>query len=55
MLGGEFAGDPDTEIKGAAGISDASEGDITFLSSSRLIKECIESKASAVIVKRDRF
>ena len=24
MLGGEFAGDPDTEIKGAAGISDAS-------------------------------
>ena len=27
------------------------EGDITFLSSSRLIKECIESKASAVIVK----
>jgi len=51
MLGGELAGSPDIEIIGAAGISDASEGDITFLSSSRLIKECIESKASAVIVK----
>lgn len=51
MLGGELAGGLDTEIRGAAGISDASEGDITFLSSSRLIKECIASKASAVIVK----
>lgn len=51
MLGGELAGDPDVEIKGAAGISDAKDGDITFLSTARLINECIESKASAVIVK----
>ena len=51
MLGGELAGDPDIEIKGAAGISDAEDGDITFLSTVKLIRECIESKASAVIVK----
>ncbi|HBG93680.1 MAG: UDP-3-O-(3-hydroxymyristoyl)glucosamine N-acyltransferase [Nitrospirae bacterium GWF2_44_13] len=51
MLGGELAGGPDIEIKGAAGISDAKDGDITFLSTAKLISECIESKASAVIVK----
>jgi len=51
LLGGELAGGPDIEIKGTAGISDAKDGDITFLSTARLIKECIESKASAVIVK----
>lgn len=51
LLGGELAGGPDVEIKGAAGISDAKDGDITFLSTAKLISECIESKASAVIVK----
>ncbi|MBU4320049.1 MAG: UDP-3-O-(3-hydroxymyristoyl)glucosamine N-acyltransferase [Thermodesulfovibrionales bacterium] len=51
LLGGELAGDPDIEIKGAAGISDAKERDITFLSTTKLIGQCIESKASAVIVK----
>lgn len=51
LLGGEIAGGPDVEIKGAAGISDAKDGDITFLSMAKLISECIESKASAVIVK----
>jgi UDP-3-O-[3-hydroxymyristoyl] glucosamine N-acyltransferase len=51
MLGGELAGDPDVEIKGAAGISDAKDGDITFLSAASLISKCIESKAAAVIVK----
>jgi len=51
MLGGEIAGSPDIEIKGAAGISDAKEGDVTFLSTAKLIKECAESKASCVIVK----
>ncbi|MDI6744678.1 MAG: UDP-3-O-(3-hydroxymyristoyl)glucosamine N-acyltransferase [Thermodesulfovibrionales bacterium] len=51
MLGGELAGGPDIEIKGAAGISDAEGGDITFLSTAKLIGECIESNASAVIVK----
>ncbi|MDO8746543.1 MAG: LpxD N-terminal domain-containing protein, partial [Thermodesulfovibrionales bacterium] len=51
LLSGELAGDPDVEIKGAAGLSDAKDGDITFLSTAKLINECIESKASAVIVK----
>ncbi|MBI3377882.1 MAG: UDP-3-O-(3-hydroxymyristoyl)glucosamine N-acyltransferase [Nitrospirae bacterium] len=51
LLGGELAGNPDIEIKGAAGISDAEDGDITFLATAKLTSECIESKASAVIVK----
>lgn len=51
MLGGELSGGPDIAIKGAAGISDAKDTDITFLLTPKLIKECIESKASAVIVK----
>lgn len=51
LVNGEIIGDPETEIKGAAGISDASEGDITFLSNPRLAKECAESRASCVIVK----
>ena len=51
LLGGELAGGHDVEIKGAAGISNAKDGDITFLSTAKLISECIESKASAVIVK----
>ncbi|MEK7788637.1 MAG: LpxD N-terminal domain-containing protein, partial [Planctomycetota bacterium] len=51
ILGGELAGGHDVEIKGVAGISDAKDGDITFLATAKLISECIESKASAVIVK----
>lgn len=51
MLGAEITDAPDTEIKGAAGISDAKDGDITFLASTKLVKECIESRASAVVVK----
>ena len=51
MLGGEISGDPDREILGVAGISEAKEGDITFLSDKRLAKECSEGKASAVVVR----
>lgn len=51
LLDGAVTGNPDTEIKGVAGISDAREGDITFLSSAKLLKELSESKASAVLVK----
>lgn len=51
LIDGEIIGDPETVIKGAAGISDASEGDITFLSNMKFVKECSESKASCVIVK----
>lgn len=51
LIGAELTGSPDIEIKGAAGISDAKDGDITFLATAKLVSECIESKASAVIVK----
>lgn len=51
LIGAELTGSPDVEIKGAAGISDAEDGDITFLATAKLVNECIESKASAVIVK----
>lgn len=51
MLGGETRGDSEKEIRGAAGIHEVKEGEITFLSDSRLTKECFRSKASAVIVR----
>ncbi len=51
LIGGEVKGDRSTEITGAAGISDAGEGDITFLSSMKLIAELRESSAAAVLVK----
>jgi len=51
LFDGEIIGDPEIEIKGVAGIPDSDEGDITFLSSTKLTNECIKSRASAVIVK----
>ncbi|MBT9536750.1 MAG: UDP-3-O-(3-hydroxymyristoyl)glucosamine N-acyltransferase, partial [Nitrospirae bacterium] len=36
ILGGELAGGHDVEIKGVAGISDAKDGDITFLATAKL-------------------
>jgi len=51
MLSGEIRGDPDLEIKGVSGITDACEGDITFLSNTMYLKDCLSSKASCVIVK----
>ncbi len=51
MLGGKMSGDPDREIVGVAGIIEAREGDITFLSDKRLARECSGSKASAVVVR----
>lgn len=50
----EIAGLPDAgevEITGASGLSDAKDGDITFLSDKRWLKEIKSSRASAVIVK----
>ncbi|MBI4690990.1 MAG: UDP-3-O-(3-hydroxymyristoyl)glucosamine N-acyltransferase [Nitrospirae bacterium] len=51
LIHGEIAGDPETEIRGVAGISEVSEGDITFLSGIKLVRECSESRAACVIVK----
>ncbi len=53
LVNGEIIGNPDMEISGVSGISDTSEGDITFLSSLKLVRECSESKASCVIVKNE--
>jgi UDP-3-O-[3-hydroxymyristoyl] glucosamine N-acyltransferase len=52
LIGGEIIGGEDVEITGAAGISDAKEGDITFLSSAKLLKALKNSSAAAVIVKK---
>jgi UDP-3-O-[3-hydroxymyristoyl] glucosamine N-acyltransferase len=51
LIGGEIVGDGEIDITGVAGISDAKGGDITFLSSTRLLNELKNSRASAVIVK----
>ncbi len=51
LLDGEVQGDGEIEITGAAGISDARAGDITFLSVMKLRKELGESCAAAVLVK----
>ncbi|MBI4685046.1 MAG: UDP-3-O-(3-hydroxymyristoyl)glucosamine N-acyltransferase [Nitrospirae bacterium] len=51
LIDGEIIGEPDIEIKGVAGISDAKEGDITFLANTKFLKECIKGMASCVIVK----
>jgi UDP-3-O-[3-hydroxymyristoyl] glucosamine N-acyltransferase len=51
MLGGEIIGDPEIEIQGAAGIHEVKQGEITFLSDMKLMRECAGSNASCVIVK----
>lgn len=51
MLGGKAIGDPETEIKGAAGIHEVKEGEATFLIDRKLLRECAGSKASCVIVR----
>lgn len=51
LLDGEVSGDSGVEITGASGISDAKEGDITFLSDRKLLNDLKNSRASAVLVK----
>ncbi|MFN3479270.1 MAG: UDP-3-O-(3-hydroxymyristoyl)glucosamine N-acyltransferase [Thermodesulfovibrionales bacterium] len=51
IISGEIKGDPELEIKGVSGVTDALEGDITFLSDNRYLKDCLSSKASCVIVR----
>ncbi|MBI4432218.1 MAG: UDP-3-O-(3-hydroxymyristoyl)glucosamine N-acyltransferase [Candidatus Omnitrophica bacterium] len=53
LVKGELAGDPHIRIKGVAGIKDAQEGDITFLSNSKYLPFLEQTKASAVIVSGD--
>ena len=51
LIEGRLIGNGEVEISGVAGLSEAGDGDITFLSSIKLLKEARESKAAAVIVK----
>jgi UDP-3-O-[3-hydroxymyristoyl] glucosamine N-acyltransferase len=48
---GIVQGNPELEISGVAGIMDAKEGDITFVSSAKYLKQARKSKASCIIVK----
>jgi UDP-3-O-[3-hydroxymyristoyl] glucosamine N-acyltransferase len=52
LLDGQTIGDPELEIKGVSGISDAQEGEITFLSEAKWLKALRDSKASAVILDK---
>ncbi len=49
-VNGKIIGDPDIEITGVSGVSDAQKGDITFTASSKFIKDIRGSNASCVIV-----
>lgn len=51
LVQGTILGNPDIEITGVAGIKDAGEGDITFISSSKYIHYLDNSRVSCVIVK----
>lgn len=51
LLNGEILGDYDIEISGVSGINEAKEGDITFISAKRYVRDLSRSRASCVIVK----
>jgi UDP-3-O-[3-hydroxymyristoyl] glucosamine N-acyltransferase len=49
-LGCEFEGDPEIEITGVAGLSDAAPGDLTFLANPRYRPAIRKTRASAIVV-----
>jgi UDP-3-O-[3-hydroxymyristoyl] glucosamine N-acyltransferase len=51
LVDGEIFGDHNLEITGVSGISEAGEGDITFIAAKRFIKELSQCRASCIIVK----
>lgn len=51
LIDGSVIGDGETEISGVAGVSEAGEGDIIFISSVKYFQAVKESRAAAVIVK----
>lgn len=52
FLDGQTIGDSELKITGVAGISDAREGEITFLSDARWLKALRASRASAVLLNK---
>jgi UDP-3-O-[3-hydroxymyristoyl] glucosamine N-acyltransferase len=53
MLGAELSGPADVDIHGAAGVHDAGEGQITFISDIKHLKDLALSRASAALVPSD--
>jgi len=51
LVSGRLVGDGDIIIKGASGIKEACEGEITFVHFKRYLKYLPQSKASAVVLK----
>jgi UDP-3-O-[3-hydroxymyristoyl] glucosamine N-acyltransferase len=51
LINGLVSGDGDIEISGVSRLQGAKAGDITYLSSSKLLKDARDSEASAVMVK----
>ena len=49
LVGGELLGDGDIEIHGVAGITEAREGEITFVANPRYVSQINRTKASAII------
>ncbi|HSG05360.1 MAG TPA: LpxD N-terminal domain-containing protein, partial [Nitrospiria bacterium] len=53
QVGGSVIGNPDTCIDGVAGIREAREGEITFLSNAKYLGFLKSTRASAVILGRE--
>jgi len=53
MLGAELTGPADVDIRGAAGVQEAREGQITFITGKNLIEDLERSQASAALVPLD--
>lgn len=51
LISGEVVGDEELDITGVAGISDAKEGEITFVSDKKFLRHIKDTNASAVIVE----
>ncbi len=50
LVGGELVGSADPVITGAAGIEDATDGDLSFVTSLKLLAQVDQSKASALLI-----
>lgn len=53
ILGAELTGPADVDIRGAAAVQDAKQGQITFITGNNYLKDLERSQASAVIVPPD--
>ena len=52
---GDIVGEPETKIKGIAGIKEAKRGDITFIANSKYYPLLKTTKASAIITSRENI